>query len=46
MYSLCSLLNGVRYYDLSIVSMSVMGIPKNVGGLGSIQFYLGFLELF
>ena len=43
----------VSYYDLSVLSMSVMGIQKKsldgdgwVGGVTSIQFYFGFLELF
>ena len=43
----------VSYYDLSVLSMSVMGFQKKsldgggwVGGVTSIQFYFGFLELF
>ena len=52
MYSVCiTLLKVVSYYDLSVLSMSVMGFQKNsdgewVGGVSSIQFYFGFLELF
>ena len=38
----------VTYYDLSVLSMSVMGFQKKfgwgVGGVSSIQVYLGFLE--
>ena len=45
------LLKVVGYYDLSVLSMSVMGYPKKVwmgwvGGVSSIQFYFGFLEFF
>ena len=41
----------VSYYDLSVLSMSVMGFPKKVGmgvsGCGEpIQFYFGFLQFF
>ena len=40
----------VSYYDLSVLSMSVMGFQKSldgwVGGVSSIQVYFGFLELF
>ena len=42
------LLKVVSYYDLSVLSMSVMGFQKKLGwGVGvvsSIQFYFGFLE--
>ena len=40
------------YYDLSVLSMSVMGFPKKsldggwVGGVSSIQVYFGFFEFF
>ena len=42
----------VSYYDLSVLSMSVMGFKKIsldggwVGGVSSIQVYFGFLEFF
>ena len=44
-----TLLKVVSYYDLSVLSMSVMGFQKKVwmgwvGRVSSIQFYLGFLE--
>ena len=49
--SVNTLLNVVGYYDLSVLSMSVMGFQKNksldggwVGGVSSIQVYFGFLE--
>ena len=43
------LLKVVSYYDLSVLSMSVMGFQKKVwmgwvGVVSSIQFYFGFLE--
>ena len=48
-----ALLKVVAYYDLSVLSMSVMGFQKNqkfgwwwVGGVRSIHFFLVFLELF
>ena len=40
-----TLLTVVSYYDLSVLSMSVMGFPKKfgwVGGVSSIQVYFGF----
>ena len=41
----CTLLKLVCYYDLSVLSMSVMCFQKKVWTVvGSIQFYLGFLE--
>ena len=43
------LLKVVGYYDLSVLSMSVMGFKKIgwwVGGVSSIQFCFGFLEFF
>ena len=41
MYSVCTLLTVVCYYDLSVLSMSVMGFQKKFGwGMG----FLGFLE--
>ena len=42
-----TLLKVVSYYDLSVLSISVMGFQKKVcvgGGVSSIQFYFGFLE--
>ena len=44
-----TLLKVVGYYDLSVLSMSAMGLPKKIGwGVGgwvsSINFFLGFLE--
>ena len=48
MYSVCikveTLLKVVNYYDMSVLSMSVMGYQKNldrgwVGGVSSIQVY-------
>ena len=42
----------VNYYDLSVLSMLVMGFQKEsldgcwVGGVSSIQVYFGFLEFF
>ena len=53
MYSVCiilyTLIKVVSYYDLSVLSMSVMGFQKKkldgaVGGVRSIQFYFLFLE--
>ena len=47
-----TLLKVVNYYDLSSLSMSVMGFQKVwmvggwVGGVSSIQVYFGFLEFF
>ena len=51
--SVYTLLKVVGYYDFSILSMSVMGFQQNkkslyggwVGGVSSIQFYFGFLEI-
>ena len=51
-FCLHALLKVVGYYDLSVLSMSVMGFQKKslyggwVGGVSSIQFFLGFLEFF
>ena len=49
----CALLKVVGYYDLSVPSMSVMGFQKKgldgggwVGGVSSIQVFLGFFEFF
>ena len=44
MYSVCILLKVVGYYDLSVLSMSVMGFQKSldggwVGGVSSIHFF-------
>ena len=53
--SVYTLLKVVGYYDLSVLSMSVMGLKKKkflwgvggwVGGVSSIQFLFGFLEFF
>ena len=47
-----TLLKVVSYYDLSVLSMSVMGFQEKkfgwgwVGGVSSIQVYFGFLEFF
>ena len=45
---LCTLLKVVSYYDLSLLSMSVIGFQKKnagwVGGVTYIQVYFGFLE--
>ena len=53
MYSVCTLLKVVSYYDLCVLSMSVMGFQKKVwmgggwvGGVSSIQVYFGFWEFF
>ena len=57
MYSVCilsvyTLLKVVSYYDLSVLSMSMMGFQKKsldgewVGGVSSIQVYFGFWEFF
>ena len=54
MYSLCiyTLLKVVGYYDLSVLSMSVMGFQKKVwmgvGGWGELypSFCCGFMEFF
>ena len=51
-FCLYTLLKVVGYYDLSVLSMSVMGFQKKkvwmgwVGGVSSIQFFWGFLEFF
>ena len=48
MYSVCTLLKVVGYYDFSVLSMSVMGFQKQsldgvwVSGVSSIQFHFGF----
>ena len=45
MYSVCILLKVVGYYDLSVLSISMMvSGKKNLDGLSSIQFLFGFLE--
>ena len=49
--SVYALLKVVGYYDLSVLSMSVMGIQKKfgwrVGGWGELHpIFLGFLEFF
>ena len=47
-----TLIKVVGYYDLSVLSMSVMSLKKKkfgwgwVGGVSSIQFFWGFLEFF
>ena len=48
MYSVCTLIKVVSYYDLSVLSMSVMGFQKKsldggwVGGVRSIQVFWDF----
>ena len=47
--SVYTLLKVVGYYDLSVLSMSVMGFQTKkfgwwVGGVSSIQVYFGFFE--
>ena len=47
--SVYALLKVVGYYDLSILSMSVMGFEKSLdggwlGGMSSIQIFLNFLN--
>ena len=48
--SVHTLLKVVGYYDLSVLSMSVMGFQKKVwmwvGGVSSIHFFYRFLEFF
>ena len=49
--SVYTLLKVVAYYDLIVLSMSVMGFQKKklggwVGGVGSIQFFFGFWNFF
>ena len=45
--SVYTLLKVVGYYDLSVLSMSVMGFQRKVWmGVSSIQFRLGFLDFF
>ena len=34
MYSVCTLLKVVSYYDLSVLSMSVMGFKTKLDGVG------------
>ena len=51
MYSVCiyTLIKVVSYYDLSVLSMSVMGFQKKVwmgGGCGLSKFFLDFLNFF
>ena len=51
MYSVFTLLKVVGYYDLSVLSMSVMCFPKKirwgVGGWGELYpRFLGFLAFF
>ena len=43
-----TLLKVFSYYDLSVLSMSVMGFQKKFGwsGVSSIQVYFGFLNFF
>ena len=48
-----TLLKGIGYYDLSVLSMSVMGFQTNkkvwmgcVGGVSSIQVYFGIWNFF
>ena len=48
--SVCTLIKVVSYYNMSVLSMSLMGLKKNwdgVGGLGEVYpSFFGFLELF
>ena len=50
--SVYTLLNVVGYYDLSVLSMSVMGIKKKslgggwVGGVNSIQVFFWIFGIF
>ena len=49
--SVYTLIKVVGYYDLSVLSMSVIGFQNKkfggwVGGVSSIQFFLIFLEFF
>ena len=51
MFSVCTLLKVVGYYDLSVLYMSVVGFKKKfgwgVGGWGELYpIFFGFLELF
>ena len=52
MYTVCTLLKVVGYYDLSVLSMSVMGFQKKsldggwAGGESSIQFFWDFWNFF
>ena len=49
-FCLHTLLKVVKFYDLSVLSMSVMGFQQKkfgwgwVGGVSSIQVYFGFVE--
>ena len=46
--SVYTLLKVVGYYDLSVLSMSVMGFQKKgwVGGVSSIQVFFGIFGIF
>ena len=49
--SVCTLIKVVSYYDLSVLSMSVMGFQKKSldggwVGCGLSKFFFGFLEFF
>ena len=50
--SVYTLLKVIGYYDVSVLSMSVMGLKKKkleggwVGGVSSIPFFLDFWNLF
>ena len=52
MYSVCTLLKVISYYDLSVLSMLMMGFQKKsmdggwLGGVSSIQVNFGFVEFF
>ena len=53
MYFLYTLLKVVSHYDLSVLSMSVVGFRKKkvliegwVGGVSSIAFFWGFIFIF
>ena len=42
----CKLLKVVGYYDLSVLSMSVIGFQKKFLNIGVDEFNLGFFEFF
>ena len=44
--SVFTLIKVVGYYDLSVLSMSVMGFQKKFGWRMGFQFFLGFFEFF
>ena len=44
--SVYTLIKVVSYYDLSVLSMSVMGFKKKSGWVGLSKFFFGFLEFY